>query len=148
MTEFKVDLKKYSLPVIRYSAYLFTRDFYVQLKAAKGFCFASFEPKNASVSLSSLKKDFFNELEDEKFRSALFDSNRKLREYLVMSALNYRPQESAPAVQEGLTPEEEKELDRIIAEVESELKDEKDREDPLEIKKTWEEKYGSKNKRK
>jgi len=62
--------------------------------------------------------------------------------------LKYTEKPQSTAVQEGLTPEEEKELDKIIAEVEAELKGEKDKEDPLEIKKTWEEKYGSKNKRK
>lgn len=146
MIELKVDTKKYSLPVIRYAAYLFTKDFYVELKIEKGFCKAVFEPKS-KVNKTDIKKAFFKELEEEKFRSSLFDSNRKLREYLITSALKYTEKPQPPAPTEGLTPEEEKELDKIIAEVEAELKGEKEKEDPLEIKKTWEEKYGSKNKR-
>ncbi len=147
MIELKVDTKKYSLNVVRYAAYLFTRDFYVQLKVEKGFVKAIFESKS-KVRKTDIKKAFSKELAEENFRSSLFDSNRELREYLITSALKYTEKPQSTAVQEGLTPEEEKELDKIIAEVEAELKGEKDKEDPLEIKKTWEEKYGSKNKRK
>ncbi len=131
------------MPQIRYASYLFSRDFYVRIEKGKDSCSVHFSPKEG-VKSRSIKREFFAELEDEKFRSGLFDSNKDLREYLVKSALVYKP--SVPDPQEGLTKEEEEELDRIIAEVESELK--KEKEDPLEIKKTWEERYGSKNKRK
>ncbi|NLI09604.1 MAG: hypothetical protein GX447_02460 [Elusimicrobia bacterium] len=144
MEKIKVSLNKYSLPQIRYAAYVFTKDFYAEIKKNKDLCEIMFSPKNSGKKVS-VKRKFLTELEDEKFRSELFDANRELREYLIKSALVYKPADTVKEP-DGLTEEEEKELDKIIAEVEAELK--KEKEDPLEIKKTWEEKYGGKNKRK
>ncbi|MBI4655469.1 MAG: hypothetical protein HY746_01855 [Elusimicrobia bacterium] len=147
----KADLKKYSIETIRYAAYVFTGMAYVSLKkiAGTGLIEAVFKlkPGFSPGEIKSLKKRFEQELKWEKLRSAILEHNQKLREFLIKKAMSSGEMSRAP---ERLTPEQEKELEKLIAQVESEIKKEsknsrKKSGDPLEISKTWEEKYGGKS---
>jgi His-Xaa-Ser system protein HxsD len=145
----KCDLKKYSLEDIRYAAYSVTDEAHIALKKLNLKTIEiSFLPK-AKFSVKKTIKRFTEELKDEKIRAGIFKENSELREFLILKALNY---EEKPQTQDdaGLTPEQEKELDELISQVEEEIKKEssgKKKSDPLEINKTWEEKYASKSKK-
>lgn len=139
-----VDPKKYSLQTIRYAAYALSGDNHVLLASQKGRIAVSFSGKAGGVP-AGLKKLFLRELEDEKFRERLFAENSELHYWMIKRAINYVPAESKPKEEFGLTPEQEKELEQLIAQVESEIKLGKD--DPKGITKTWEQKYGKKARR-
>lgn len=134
-----VDRKKFSLETIRYAAYAMSGSAYVTLSAGKTSVRASFLPMNGRPA-GDLKKLFLRELEDEKFREGLFDRNKDLRFWMLKRAINHVPEQVNRAEDVGLTPEQEKELEQLIAQVESEIK----KEDPRGITKTWEQKYGKK----
>ena len=138
------DPKKYSLQTIRYAAYALSGENHVLLASAKGRIAATFSPK-AGAAPAGLKKSFLRELEDEKFRERLFEENRELHYWMIKRAINYVPAESKPKEEFGLTADQEKELEQLIAQVESEIKLGKD--DPKGITKTWEQKYGKKARR-
>jgi len=145
MENLKLSLKKYLLEDIRYVSYLYTKDNYVFIDINnKNEVLVNIEPKFNSQKID--KKEFLKLLDEETKRSEIYKANMELREYIIKSSMCYKPITDNNV--EGLTPEEEKELDKLIAEVEQELKSESVKEDKLEIKKTWEEKYGDKNKRK
>ncbi len=112
---------------------------YVTLSSAKTSVKVSFLPKNGGKT-ADLKGRFLRELEDEKFREGLFDRNKDLRFWMIKRAINHVPEQISGADDVGLTPEQEKELEQLIAQVESEIK----KEDPRGITKTWEQKYGKK----
>ncbi len=145
-----VSLKKYNADMIRYSAYAMSGFSYVTLcPGRKGEISVTLEPKPgaSAAELAGLKKRFEAELKDEKFRYELADSNRELREFIVLKALSgaATPPQSEDS---GLTPEQEKELDELIAQVEREIKTEaagRPIKDPLGITKTWEDKHASKS---
>lgn len=139
-----IDPKKYSLQTIRYAAYALSGENHVLLASIKGRIAATFSPK-AGGSAAGLKKNFLRELEDEKFRERLFEENRELHYWMIKRAINYVPAENKPKEEFGLTPDQEKELEQLIAQVESEIKLGKD--DPKGITKTWEQKYGKKARR-
>ena len=148
----KVGLKDYDLNTVRYAAYAVSDAAYVFITpAGKGAVCVEFTPKTGAAS-KELARRFRDELKDEKLRAAIFDANRELREFMILKALSYEAA-GAPAAQEdsGLTPEQEKELDALIAQVESEIKKESagsGTKDPLGITRTWEEQYGAKTGRK
>lgn len=144
-----VSLKKYKADTIRYAAYAVSGSAYAKLSPGKkGKIEVAFEPKPAASARESagLKKRFESELDDEKMRSDIADSNRELREFIILKALSGTA--TPPAGEDsGLTPAQEKELDALIAEVEREIKTEtagKTRKDPLGITKTWEENHDAK----
>lgn len=147
-----VTLKDQSLDAVRYAAHAVSDAAYVFIRpAGKSAVAVEFTPRNASAA-KVLPARFREELKDEKLRAAIFDSNRDLREFMILKALAYE-ETSAEARQEdsGLTPEQESELDALIAQVESEIKKESaggKSKDPLGITRTWEEKYGAKTSRK
>jgi len=147
----KVSLKDQNLDVIRYAAHAVSDAAYVFIKpAGKGAVALEFSPKNKPAAKDLLPR-FKEELKDEKIRAAIFDANRDLREFMILKALSYEDTPSAAQKEDsGLTPEQESELDALIAQVESEIKKEsagnKDK-DPLGITRTWEEKYGAKTDR-
>ena len=146
----KSDLRKYSLDDIRYAAYSVTDEAHVLLK--------KLNQKTIEVSLSRKGKDsvkktakrFEEELKNEKIRADIFKNNADLREFLILKALSYEEKPEPQADDAGLTPEQEKELDELISQVEKEIKKESvghKKLDPLEINQTWEEKYAGKNKK-
>ncbi|KAF0127699.1 MAG: hypothetical protein FD189_245 [Elusimicrobia bacterium] len=156
-----VDMKKYSLETIRYAAYALSGGWYVLLTSGKGRVEAAFSPKKGAAvpgrnraafaaagagrSAPGLKKLFLRELEDEKFREKLFGENRELHYWLLKRAINHVPGGEKSKDDSGLTPEQEKELEQLIAQVENEIKQGKG--DSKDITRTWEQKYGKKTRR-
>lgn len=162
----KVNLKKHSLDAVRYAAYAVSGGAYIFMRSAgKGGIEVEFTPKARSQAAgrkprtgnkAGAAKDFVSrfkqELKDEKLRSEIFDANRDLREFMILKALAYEelPPSALPE-DSGLTPEQEKELDALIAQVEAEIKKESAAgggKDPLGVTSTWEEKYGANTGRK
>jgi His-Xaa-Ser system protein HxsD len=142
----RVGFGKYGLDTIRYAAYSVSDAAHVFLKPAAGGVTVELTPKTASPK-NNLSGRFSAELKDEKLRAAVFDANRELREFMILKALAYEAAPAAGQEDSSLTPEQEKELDALIAQVESEIKREsagRKGKDPLGITKTWEEKYGAK----
>jgi His-Xaa-Ser system protein HxsD len=144
MKDVKISIKnnEYALEAIRYVSYTFTDRFWVYIKKNNGYIIVELTPmNNQKIDEKKLKKEFFEKLEEEKKMQKIIDENIKLREFIIKNSFNYQP----PKPSDGfLTKEEEEELERLIKEVEEELKGE-NTEGLDEIKKTWEEKH-SKNK--
>ena len=146
----KADLRKYSLEDIRYAAYSVTDEAHVALKKLNLKTIEVSFAQKGKVSVKKTVKKFAEELKDEKIRSDIFRENSELREFLILKALNYEEKPQAQESDAGLTPEQEKELDELISQVEEEIKKEASgdkKSDPLEINKTWEEKYAGKRKK-
>jgi len=107
-------------------------------------------PGLPAAKTAGLARLFRGELEDEKLRERISSENRELREFLLLKAMNYQPKPPEKD-DSGLTPQQEKELNDLIAQIEGEIKAETAKgasADPLGITGTWEEKYDSKNGRK
>jgi hypothetical protein len=151
-TLIQVSLKKYSLDSIRYAAHSLGGLAYALIKPLPG--------GKVLVDLSSkpglpapapgLERLFLAELEDEKLRERVSSENRELREFLLLKAMNYQPKPPEKD-DSGLTPQQEKELNDLITQIEGEIKAEASKgpsADPLGITSTWEEKYDSKKSRK
>ena len=138
----KVSEDDYTLDMIRYVSYTFTDRFWVYIKKNSGDIIVELTPmNNQKIDEKKIKKEFFEKLNEEKKMQKIIDENIKLREFIIKNSFNYPP----PKPSEGfLTKEEEEELERLIKEVEEELKGE-NMEGLDEIKRTWEEKH-SKNK--
>ncbi|MFA6434580.1 MAG: hypothetical protein WCW52_07790 [Elusimicrobiales bacterium] len=154
-----VDLgfKEHSPDTIRYAAYAVSGEAYVFIKPEAGGTAVEFTPKSGnrgteSGTAKALLKRFQEELEDEKLRAAISDANLPLREFMILKALSYTaPPGGVRRDDSGLTPEQEKELNALIAQVEREIRKEsagRRTKDPLGLTRTWEEKYGAKTGRK
>ncbi|MCX5792095.1 MAG: hypothetical protein NTY45_07755 [Elusimicrobia bacterium] len=142
----KVDLKKYSADAVRYAAYAVSGAAFVMVRGAGKTGMAVELSARDGKPPAGLRARFLSELADEKLREAVAGNNRELREFLVMKALSPVKKPEA-AADPGLTAEQEKELEELIAQVEGEIK--KDalngrQEDPLGITRTWEDTYGGK----
>jgi His-Xaa-Ser system protein HxsD len=146
----KCNLQKYSLQDIRYAAYSITDEAHVALKKLNLKTIEISFKRKGKGSLKNVVKRFTKELKDEKMRAEIFENNSELREHLILQALNYEEKPKPQADDAGLTPEQEKELDDLISQVEKELEEETSgckKSDPLEINKTWEEKNAGKSKK-
>ncbi|MBI4352228.1 MAG: hypothetical protein HY550_12400 [Elusimicrobia bacterium] len=147
----RVSLKKYSLESVRYAAHSLGGLAYALIKPLPGGrVLVDLSPRPGSGAAAGLAERFRRELEDEKLRERVSSANRELREFLLLKALNYRPKPPEKD-DSGLTPQQEKELNDLIAQIEGEIKAETAKgasADPLGITSTWEEKYDSKNGRK
>lgn len=147
----QVSLKKYSLDSIRYAAHSLGGLAFALIKPLPGGkVLVELAPRpGAAAGAAALAKRFQGELEDEKLRERVSSENRELREFLLLKAMNYRPKPPEKD-DSGLTPQQEKELNDLIAQIEGEIKAETAgaSADPLGITSTWEEKYDSKNGRK
>lgn len=148
----QVSLKKYGLDPIRYAAHSLGGLAFALLKPLPGDkVLVELTPRpGLPAAAAGLARRFQGELEDEKLRERVSSENRELREFLLLKAMNYRPK---PPEKEdsGLTPQQEKELNDLIAQIEGEIKAETAKgasADPLGITSTWEEKYDAKNGRK
>ncbi|MCX5785584.1 MAG: hypothetical protein NTX59_07835 [Elusimicrobia bacterium] len=143
-----VDTKKHSVESVRYAGYSLSGEAYVLLKpSGRAETTVELAPKNgARADSGGLKKRFLSGLEEENNREAVFKFNLELREFMLLKALSY--EEKAPEPKDsGLSPDQEKELDALIAQVENELKEESKKassRDPLGITRIWEEKNDSK----
>lgn len=148
----QVSLKKYSLDAVRYAAHSLGGLAFALIKPLPGDKVqVDLAPRPGAASgAASLAKRFQGELEDEKLRERVSSENRELREFLLLKAMNYRPKPPEKD-DSGLTPQQEKELNDLIAQIEGEIKAETAKgasADPLGITSTWEEKYDNKNGRK
>ncbi|MDD5656020.1 MAG: hypothetical protein PHF00_02040 [Elusimicrobia bacterium] len=149
-----VGLREFPMEVVRFTAYLFM-DRADPLIALEGKRRARVTLRlRAAVAgkrLALEKAAFLKELEAQRFQWDVLRKNRSIQEFIVRQALQ-QPPAAAPAPESGnsdleLSQEEERELDRLIAEVEETLaKEAKGRagkkKDPLGIRKTWEEAHG------
>jgi His-Xaa-Ser system protein HxsD len=135
--------KDYTLEMIRYISYTFTDRFWVYIKKNNRDIVVELTPmnNNKKIDEKKLKEEFFEKLNEEKKMQKIIDENIKLREFIIKNSFNYQPPKPS---ERFLTKEEEEELERLIKEVEEELKGE-NMEGLDDIKKTWEEKH-SKNK--
>lgn len=149
----QVSLKKYSLDSIRYAAHSLGGLAYAFIKPLPGGRVQvdlAPKPGTSPAKAAGLAKHFQGELEDEKLRERVSSENRELREFLLLKAMNYQPKPPEKD-DSGLTPQQEKELNDLINQIEGEIKAETAKgasADPLGITSTWEEKYDSKNGRK
>ena len=103
---------------------------------------------NNEVRLLSLES--LGELKNEKIRADIFKNNAELREHLILKALSSEEKPQPRTDDAGLTPEQEKELDELISQVEEEIRKEssgRKKADPLGINQTWEEKNAGKRKK-
>ncbi len=147
-TSIDLPLKDCSPEAVRYAAYAVSGAAYVFLGPRPGGKLrVELEPKPGASG--ALPRRFLRELEDEKLRERISSANTELREFLLLKGLNYQPK--APVQDDsGLTPQQEKELNDLISQIEGEIKAEASSAsaDPLGITSTWEEKYDAKNSRK
>ena len=147
-----VSLKTYTLDSIRYAAHSLGGLAFALIKPLPGGkVLVDLAPKPGlpAAKAAGLARRFRGELEDEKLRERVSSENRELREFLLLKAMNYQPKPPEKD-DSGLTPQQEKELNDLIAQIEGEIKAETAgaAADPLGITSTWEEKYDSKNGRK
>lgn len=148
----RVSLSTYNMDAVRYAAHASSGAAHVLIKpAGPGAVAVEFRP-TGTVPGKKIAAAFRSELADEKLRASIHDANRELRDFMILKALS-KEAAPPPARQDdsGLTPEQEKELDALIAQVESEIKRESTAGatgDPLGITRTWEDKYGAKKSRK
>jgi His-Xaa-Ser system protein HxsD len=98
--------------------------------------------------LAALADLFNNELLNQALRQRLLSRNRVIMEHVITRAMvSARADEAAgaPAAEKPLSEDQQKEIDRLIAEAEAEVaalvKNRKGA-DPLGITKTWEERHG------
>jgi len=132
--------------IIKYVAYTFTNGFYVFIDIKNNKYSINLVPKNGNIIINKIKleKEFLLRLKEEKKRYEIYKANKGLRDFLIKKAiLGEDKQENNERV---LTPEEEKELESIIKEVENELKLYK-KKDFTNISKTWEETHAQKRRK-
>lgn len=141
----RVPARVHRLETVKFAAHALTGVNFIQLRPVPGGILVIVEPKDpgARSKLRETVSTFKQELKDAEIRSQVEADQRGLREQLVRLAI----QGEVPRAQEGdvgLTEAQQKELDRIIAEVEDELRKEpaESEEDPLGVTKTWEERHG------
>ncbi|MBI3554086.1 MAG: hypothetical protein HY077_16440 [Elusimicrobia bacterium] len=111
------------------------------------------EPATAA-GLKALKECFTRELATQKVRWAISKNNQPIREYIAEQAVllangRLEPAAAAPAApaDEQLTKDQRAEIEKLIAEVEDEIKamnQKKAVPDPKNIKASWEEKQEAK----
>lgn len=140
------------MEAVRYAAHAVSGAAHVLIRRGKaGTAVVELSP-TGKISGKGVAASFLSELADEKIRASIHSANRELRDFMILKALS-KDAAPEPARQDdsGLTPEQEKELDALIAQVESEIKRESASgaaADPLGITRTWEDKYGAKKSRK
>jgi hypothetical protein len=146
-----VSLKDHTLDSVRYAAHSLGGEVFAYIKPLPGRRAAvELTPRPGRGPAAALARRFRAELGDEKLRERVSEENRELREFMLLKALNYRPKPPEKD-DSGLTPQQEKELSELIAQIETEIKAEASggaSSDPLGITSTWEDKYAPKNSRK
>lgn len=132
------------------AAYLMTDRAYAQLEPlAGGALRVSLTPKAArgAAALEDLRRAFQAEWESQVVRWAVARGNRSIREYVVENAVSLAQGRAAPAAAaapaapEELTAEQRTEIEKLIAEVEAEIKEmnaSKSLPDPAGATKSWE----------
>ncbi len=157
----ELSVAEHGLGPILGAAYLLTDRVYARVDGdPKKALIVTLVPKEPlkAVELAALKDEFELELATQKLRWALAADNAGVREHVTRQAVlfvNGHPlapasaqASSAGSPQGGADPlsaEQQAEIDRLIAEVETEIKDLKSKPagaDPDGVKATWEETHG------
>lgn len=148
------------IEVIRSAAYVLTDRAYALLKAGpKDTIRVILQLKAPSdkAALEELAKTFTDELATQRLRHSISKNNVSIREYIVEQAvrLAQQPADAPQAPQAPTEPEltdaQRKEIERLIAEVEEEIRSmapAKASQDPLKISATWEETHAAKPEKK
>lgn len=155
-----LDVKSLGLEPIFGAAYLMMDKAFVSLtgdRAGKvGVVLRAKDPK--AFNPKTLATEFLSDLESQKVRWAVAKNNLPIREHIaeqaVLMANGTIPPPSAAAsapepAAEQLTDEQRSEIEKLISEVEAEIKtmnDKKVAADPKGIKASWEEKQEQENK--
>lgn len=156
-----LSVAEHGLEPILGAAYLLTDRVYARVdgdpKKSLTVTLTPKEPLKAS-GLAALQEEFELELASQKLRWAVTANNAGVREHVARQAVllvNGHPLAPAaaqapaagspPGGADPLSAEQQAEIDRLIAEVETEIKDLKNKPagaDPDGVKATWEEKHG------
>lgn len=156
--ELELSVKSEGLEPIFGAAYLMMDRAYVSLSGDRAKSVrVSLEPKDAKVKTPrALAEEFLSDLAGQKVRWAIAKNNQPIREHIAEQAVVLVNNPPAPAPQaapepaaEQLTDDQRAEIERLIAEVEAEIKtmnDKKTNADPKNIKASWEEKQEQGNK--
>lgn len=149
-----LEVKKEGLEPILGAAYMMTDRAHVWLDGdRKSRVTVRLSPKLAGAEPSELLETFRRELETQKVRWAIAKNNQPIREYIVEQALVLAQGGQAPEAQADqggadlLTDDQRQEIDKLIAEVEAEIKtmnEKKALPDPKGVKASWEEKQEAK----
>ena len=127
---------------VKYAAYVLTDAAFARLETMPGGLRVLLEPKTSDpAALRRLADRFPGQLEEERLRTAIEENNRGIREHIIRLALQGPEAACAPPEDLELTAEQRQELDKIIAEVQDQIRMEKvgGGDDPLGITVTWEE---------
>lgn len=152
---FTLSVAEHGREPILLAAFLLTDRAWAELSSAKAGKLKVTLRLKAGGDLKALGEEFLAELETQKLRWTLLKDNAAVREYVARQAVllahghQVPPAAAAPAAAqpEALTPDQQAEIDRLIAEVEVEIKDLKAKKlDPDNVAATWEEKHTEKDK--
>jgi len=152
---FSLDVKTQGLEPIFGAAYLLTDRAFASLDGDRAKTLSvMLTPKTpaGASGLKALAEAFVAELESQKVRWAIAKNNLPIREYLAEQAVTLAnspaPAEAAPEpAAEELTDEQRKEIEKLISEVEDEIKTMNAKNanpDPKNVKASWEEAQESK----
>lgn len=157
---FTLDVKKEGVESIFAAAYLMMDKAFVSLSGdrAKTVIVVLRAKDPGAAEPKALAEEFLSDLESQKVRWALAKNNLPIREFVaeqaVLIANGSVPPPSAPSAPpeppaEQLTDDQRAEIEKLISEVEAEIKtmnDKKIAADPKGIKASWEEKQEQENK--
>lgn len=146
---FELDARKEGLDVILGAAYLMIDRAYARLDGDKTkIVRVTLTPKGdrGAKDLAALKAAFLAEFESQRIRWAVARAGQPIREYLVENAVALAQgravqAEAAAPVAEELTADQRSEIERLISEVESEIKEMNDKKahaDPKGVSPSWE----------
>lgn len=142
---FALDVKKLGLEPILGAAYLMMDRAYVALEGDKAKTLTVALAPKSGARAADVRAAFEAELASQVLRWAVAKNNRGVREYVAENAVNLAQQKPAaaaaePAV-EQLTDDQRSEIERLIAEVESEIKEMNSKKavaDPRGVAPSWE----------
>lgn len=141
------------LEVIRSAAYVLTDRAFALLEEGPKDCVrVVLQPKEPAeeAGLKALARTFEDELATQRIRHQISKNNVSIREYIVEQAILLAQQPAQPPPPQAppepeLSAEQRKEIERLIAEVEEEIRQQapaRASQDPLKISATWEETHG------
>lgn len=143
--DFTLDVKALGLEPILGAAYLMMDRAWVSLEGDRSRSLTvSLEPK-PGADAAAVRADFEAELASQTLRWAVARNNRSVREYVAENAVSLAQQKPAAAPAEPppdqLTDAQRSEIERLIAEVESEIKEMNAKKlvpDPKGVSPAWE----------
>lgn len=145
-----LQVKEWGVEAILGAAYLMMDRAYVLLSGdLKRTIKVLLRPKKAGADRAKLIADFTAELHTQKVRWAVAKQNQPIREYVAEQAVLLangqieRPAAAPEAAADQLTDEQRSEIEKLIAEVETEISEmnaKKAQRDPKNISASWEQK--------